>query len=65
MFLAQAAFTHLPALNWLFHTAALGGEEWPLTVCAGFAIYPRVGYEKSMRRMRVESRRLKARTRGP
>ncbi len=61
MILAQAAFTYLPALNWLFHTAPLGGEEWLLTVCAGFAIYILVGYEKFMREMRAQSRRLKAR----
>lgn len=57
MLLAQAAFIYLPTFHWLFHTAPLGGEEWLLTVIAGFAVYILVGYEKFLRDMREETRR--------
>ncbi|MGZ8248133.1 cation-transporting P-type ATPase [Methylomagnum sp.] len=57
MLLAQMAFIYLPTFNWLFHTAPLGGEEWLLTVIAGFAVYLLVGYEKFLRDMREQARR--------
>jgi len=56
MLLAQVAFTYAPVFHWLFHTAPIGGEEWGLTVGAGFVIYLIVGYEKFLRRMRAETR---------
>lgn len=46
MLLAQAAFTYVPALHWLFHTAPIGRDEWLLTVGAGAVIYLLIGFEK-------------------
>jgi cation-transporting ATPase F len=56
MLAAQVAFTYAPPLNWLFHTAPIGGEEWLLTACAGFAIYLIVGYEKFIRKLRAATK---------
>ncbi len=46
MMLAQAAFIYLPVMNWVFHTEALGGEEWLLGTASGLLIYTVVGIEK-------------------
>ncbi|MEQ1602059.1 MAG: cation-transporting P-type ATPase [Methylophilaceae bacterium] len=46
MLLAQAAFIYLPLMNWLFHSAPIGLDEWLLTLAAGLLIYFIVGMEK-------------------
>ncbi len=60
MLLAQAAFTYAPLLNWLFHTAPIGRDEWLLTALAGFAIHLMVGYEKFIRKLRAETQARRA-----
>jgi magnesium-transporting ATPase (P-type) len=49
MMLAQVAFIYLPTMNWLFHTQALGYEEWLLTLAGGVAVYLVIGVEKFLR----------------
>ncbi|MFO1417110.1 MAG: cation-transporting P-type ATPase [Methylotetracoccus sp.] len=44
--LAQAAFNYLPAMEWLFHSAPTGVDEWLLAAGAGLAIYLLVGIKK-------------------
>lgn len=51
MVLAQTAFMYAPAMNWLFHAAPLGRDEWLLTLDGGLLIYWAVGVEKFMRRL--------------
>jgi magnesium-transporting ATPase (P-type) len=46
MMLAQAAFIYLPVMNWVFHTEALGVDEWWLGAASGLLIYTVVGVEK-------------------
>ena len=46
MGLSQAAFNYLPVMNWLFHSAPIGRDEWILTGLAGTVIYAMVGIEK-------------------
>lgn len=50
MLLAQVAIIYLPSMNWLFHTAALGLDEWLLAMGGGLLIYWVVGLEKWIRR---------------
>jgi hypothetical protein len=58
MLLAQAAFIYLPIMNWLFHSAPIGRDEWVLTLAAGLVIYVIIGTEKRITR-RILERRVK------
>jgi magnesium-transporting ATPase (P-type) len=49
MMAAQLAFTYLPIMNRLFHTAPLGLESWLLIVGVGVVAYAVVGFEKWVR----------------
>ncbi len=49
MMLAQVAFMYTPAMNWLFHTQALGYQEWLLTLAGGAVVYMVIGVEKFIR----------------
>jgi len=51
MVLAQLAFMYTPTMNWLFHAAPLGRDEWLLTLGGGLLIYCAVGVEKFMQRL--------------
>jgi magnesium-transporting ATPase (P-type) len=46
MLASQAIFNYLHFMNWLFHSAPTGRDEWLLTFSAGFVIYAIVGLEK-------------------
>jgi cation-transporting P-type ATPase F len=46
MTLVQLAFTYVPVLNTLFHSAAIGGDSWLRVLGASVAIYIIVGFEK-------------------
>jgi len=46
MLASQAAFNYLPFMEWLFHSAPTGRDEWLLTFSAGLIIYAVVGLEK-------------------
>jgi cation-transporting ATPase F len=48
MVLLQVLFTHLPVMNALFHSAAIGADAWARAAAVGFAIYVVVGVEKLM-----------------
>jgi cation-transporting ATPase F len=50
MVLLQVLFTHLPAMNALFHSAAIGVDAWARAVAVGFVIYLVIGIEKLLRR---------------
>jgi magnesium-transporting ATPase (P-type) len=58
MLLAQAAFIYLPIMNWLFHSAPIGRDEWLLTLAAGLVIYVIIGTEKFITR-RILERQVK------
>ena len=49
MMLAQVAFTHLPLMNRLFHTAPLGWDEWGRIFAVGLVSFLIVGLEKYFR----------------
>jgi len=49
MMLSQAALIYLPAMNWLFHTAPIGHDEWLFTLGGGLVIYLAIGTEKLIR----------------
>ncbi|MBS3965113.1 MAG: cation-transporting P-type ATPase [Methylomonas sp.] len=51
MMLAQVLFMYTPAMNWLFHTQALGYQEWLLSAAAGFVVYVVIGAEKLVRNL--------------
>jgi len=55
MMATQLAFTYLPVMNWLFHTAPIGWMDWLHIFAVGLAIYLIIGVEKAWRRHR-ESR---------
>ncbi|WP_097990931.1 cation-transporting P-type ATPase [Methyloterricola oryzae] len=46
MLASQAAFVYLPVMNWLFHSAALGVDEWLLNLLGGLVVFTLVGLEK-------------------
>jgi magnesium-transporting ATPase (P-type) len=46
---AQLAFTYLPVMNWLFHTAPIGWMDWLHIVAVGLVIYLVIGVEKAWR----------------
>jgi cation-transporting P-type ATPase F len=47
--LAQAAFTYLPTLNRIFHTAPVRAEAWIRITAIGLTCYTAVGIEKWLR----------------
>jgi Ca2+-transporting ATPase len=49
MILLQVLFAHLPVMNALFHTAAIGVDAWARAVAVGFVIYLVIGIEKMVR----------------
>jgi magnesium-transporting ATPase (P-type) len=49
MMAAQAAFIYAPTMNWLFHTAPIGRDEWLLTLAGGTVVYLVIGMEKFIR----------------
>ncbi len=49
MVLAQAAFIYTPTMNWLFHSAPIGRDEWLLTLAGGTVVYLVIGVEKFIR----------------
>ena len=48
MVLLQVLFTHLPVMNSLFHSAAIGVGSWTKAVVVGSLIYIIVEIEKFM-----------------
>ena len=52
MLLAQLAFTYLPVMNRLFHTAPVGLEAWMHSVLVGLAVFALVEFEKWARHRR-------------
>ena len=52
MTLAQLAFTYLPLMNRLFHTAPIGLMDWAHILAVGVVIYLVTGAEKAWRRRR-------------
>jgi cation-transporting P-type ATPase F len=58
MLLAQAAFIYLPIMNWLFHSASIGRDEWLLTIAVGLVIYVIIGAEKLITRY-IQKQRVK------
>ncbi len=46
MTLLQLAFTYVPAMNALFHSAPIGIGSWLRVLGVGFVIYAAVGFEK-------------------
>jgi len=49
MMATQLAFTYLPVMNWLFHTAPIGWMDWLHIFAVGLIIYLIIGLEKSWR----------------
>ncbi len=52
MMSAQMAFTYLPLMNRLFHTAPIAATDWLHIIAVGLVIYTVVGLEKTLRRYR-------------
>ena len=52
---AQLAFTYLPLMNQLFHTAPIGLMDWLHILAVGLVIYLVIGAEKMLRRHRESS----------
>ncbi|WP_291067174.1 cation-transporting P-type ATPase [Hydrogenophaga sp.] len=50
MMATQLAFTYLPFMNRLFHSAPIAAAEWLPIVAVGLAIYGVIGFEKMLRR---------------
>lgn len=50
MVLLQFAFTYLPTMNRLFHSAPIGWDAWWRIMLTAFATYMIVGFEKWIRR---------------
>ena len=46
---AQLAFTYLPVMNWLFHSAPIGWMDWLYIVLVGLVIYLVIDVEKAWR----------------
>lgn len=53
MLILQLAFTYLPFMNRIFHTAPIGWDAWWRILLTGFATYAIVGFEKWIRRRRA------------
>ncbi len=52
MAVAQLAFTYLPLMNQLFHTAPIGLMDWLPILAVGLVIYLVIGVEKTFWRSR-------------
>ena len=50
MTMAQLAFTYLPLMNTMFHTAPIGLMDWAHILAVGLLIYLVIGFEKAFRR---------------
>jgi magnesium-transporting ATPase (P-type) len=50
MVLLQLAFTYLPAMNRLFHSAPIGWDAWWRILLTAFTAYAIIGFEKWVRR---------------
>lgn len=50
MIALQLAFTYVPLMNYLFHTAPIGWDAWWRILLTGVAAYVIVGVEKRLRR---------------
>ncbi|QGQ22018.1 cation-transporting P-type ATPase [Gimesia benthica] len=50
MMALQLAFTYLPLMNYLFHTAPIGWDAWWRILLTGVGAYVIVGFEKWLRR---------------
>ncbi|MCM2372857.1 HAD-IC family P-type ATPase [Rhodopirellula sp. ICT_H3.1] len=53
MLMLQLAFTYLPIMNRIFHSAPLGWDSWWRILLTGLATYMIVGFEKWVRRIRM------------
>ncbi len=56
MVVAQLAFTYLPVMNKLFHTAPISGEAWLHILAVGVIAYSVVGFEKWVRFNRLKEK---------
>jgi Ca2+-transporting ATPase len=57
MLLSQLAFTYLPAINLIFHSAPIPLESWAGAIGIGLAAFFLVGAEKAVRHGRARNRR--------
>jgi len=55
----QLAFTYVPLMNYLFHTAPIGWDAWWRILLTGAAAYVIVGLEKSLRRQWAQRRSVR------
>jgi Ca2+-transporting ATPase len=53
MVILQLAFTYLPLMNHLFHSAPIGWDAWWRILLTGIAAYATIGFEKLLRRRRA------------
>ncbi|MBL4884882.1 MAG: cation transporting ATPase C-terminal domain-containing protein, partial [Planctomycetaceae bacterium] len=58
MVVLQLAFTYVPIMNIMFHSAPIGLTEWGIILGIGFVIYGIVGIEKRIRRRGSQGTRL-------
>jgi magnesium-transporting ATPase (P-type) len=49
MIMAQLAFTYLPVMNQLFHTAPIGLNDWLHIIAVGFTIHIVIALDKIIR----------------
>jgi len=63
MTLLQLAFTYVPAMNALFHSAPIGVGSWLRVLGVGLVIYAVVGFEKWLV-SRIDSRRVQGAVQG-
>ncbi|MEQ8853873.1 cation-transporting P-type ATPase [Gimesia sp.] len=58
MMALQLAFTYLPLMNYLFHTAPIGWDAWWRILLTGVGAYVIVGFEKWLRRKWAQRRSM-------
>ena len=58
MLLLQLAFTYVPAMNVLFHSAPIGVGSWLRALGVGLVVYGAVGLEKWLITRSVRAARL-------
>ena len=56
MIALQLAFTYVPVMNYLFHSAPIGWDAWWRILLTGVATYVIVGFEKWLRRKWADRR---------
>ena len=56
----QLAFTYLPLMNYLFHTAPIGWDAWWRILLTGVGAYVIVGFEKWLRRKWAQRRSIQS-----